>query len=128
MKVRGTLKVTKDIIAPKTGNSTAAADLYGKTDANGTLKWADLSVPTVDVNKDYTRSSLVLDSGGNAFISLRENASGSSITDPGVWAPFGGSGNSGNACDCLTTIQIGPYPPNTYTLEEIVLMLHFLLI
>jgi len=117
MKVRGTIKVTKDIIAPNTGSRFAEAGLYGKTDDTGTLQWDDLSIPTVDVNKNYSKASLILDNNGDAFISIVDNANGGNITDPLMWVPFGGSTTG---CDCVSTKQIGPYPIGT-KLEDIIL-------
>jgi len=114
MKVRGTLKITKDVVAPITGGSTAHDGLYGVTDDNGILRWSDLVIPSVDINRNYPKDSLVLDQSGNAFISIVNSANGGAITDPNVWNTFGGGGAP------VSYIQLGPYPPGT-KLEDIML-------
>jgi len=113
MKIRGSLKIDKDITAKNTGGSTAIDGKFAIANDLGVLRWSDLVVPTVTVATNYPKDSLVLDANGDAYISVVSNASGSAIGDPNVWKPFGASGGAP-----VSYIQIGPYPPGT-KLEEI---------
>lgn len=93
MKIRGTVKITKDLIAPITGTSVAKDGKYGMTDVDGRMRWSDLIIAEVDINETYQKSVLVLDASGESFISIVNGASGSALSDLAVWKPFGSGGN-----------------------------------
>jgi len=119
MKIRGSLKITKNIKVENTGSTFPFEGGYVRSGADGTFYFGDIAINSVEDKIYKEKGSLIID-GGVAYISTIPNANGSLPLNMTSWEVFG----SGGGCDCISTIQIGPYPPGT-PLERIILELHF---
>jgi len=119
MKVRGSLNITKNLKVDNTAGTFPFQGGYVRSEADGLFYFGDIVINVVEDKIYKEEGSLVIDNGV-AYISIIPNANGSLPLNLNSWQEFGSGGN----CDCISTIQIGPYPPGT-PLEQIILELHF---
>ena len=67
MKVRGTLKITKNLIVPGPNGTVGAQGLVATSDVNGSLYWGHFYVLDVDIALTYRKGVVVMD-GEKVFI------------------------------------------------------------
>jgi hypothetical protein len=94
MKVRGTLKVTKNLILTNPNGTTGSQGLVALSDDNGSVSWGHFYVLDVNESLTYKKGTIVM-VGQEAHIAITEDAPGTLPLNTDNWLDLGGSGTGG---------------------------------
>lgn len=101
MKVRGSLKITKDLIIANSGDSTAGENKYAVSKVDGTVRWGNFTIPSLILSRLYEKNALVIDDLETVYISLIDDAPGSLTQDTNIWKLFNSDSQGGGTGDML---------------------------
>ncbi|MCK5788826.1 MAG: hypothetical protein KAH32_07495 [Chlamydiia bacterium] len=130
MKVRGTAKITGDLVLSTLTSIPREGDILYSVDDEGKAKWGDMAIPEVDSTYTYDRYSLVIDpESGGIYLSVVDQADGNELNtsewkliccgDGDGGGGDGGGGLTGGCCDECPTYDINEDIPDNAAIENV---------
>ena len=126
MKIRGSLNITKNLKLDNPGGTAPGDGSVLRNTLDGTVYFGNTVVEETK-GKIYKEMGSMVTSAGKVYISTAADANGSLPLDANFWMEIGATAPvapPATGCDCVSTKQIGPYPPGT-PLEDVIIGLHY---
>lgn len=119
MKIRGDLKVLRDLVVKTVANDAKIGRLLYAGSDDGTVVWNDLTVFEPDPAETYDKGSLVFDAvGSELFIARGDYAPGNDLSSP-IWLNISGGGGGGPVGGGVETYAERGLFPTTGSLHTI---------
>jgi len=111
MKIRGDLKVLRDLVIHTAADDAKIGKLLYAADAAGTVEWSNLKIMIADNTVNYNKGELVTDdTGKKVYIASVSGAPGINLGDS-RWTEItgGSSGGGGNIYTYTNKSELPPY-------------------
>lgn len=105
MKVRGSLKVTKDLILENPGNTFPKEGMIALSDILGKVRWGHLIILPLDISFTYPDKGTLVSHEGKVYFSLAKNVAGTSIGNKLLWRQVGLDANRDNIVRNITVFS-----------------------
>lgn len=110
MKVRGSLKIDKDLILTNPNGTTPSKGLVAVSDDNGKVKWSHLVILPLDMLFTYPDKGSLIIHTGKVYYSLVNRARGIDFENPYIWKELNKDGVSALTQDQLDAIYAANFP------------------
>lgn len=105
MKIRGSLKINKELHLANPGGLPAAEGLIAVSDAEGKVRWGRYSIPDLSTNTFYEKKGTLVSHLDKVYYSLVQDADGAHYEDLTVWKELTGSVTEPLAQDIIDALN-----------------------